>query len=239
MEEQRLIREEIANRCPTPEVEEVPDEWKNFPPYWEPLVYPREPTLRVVRPLLLREDVTSSQPIVSNPSTPPFSAAKLSFRLTSATSAFTPRSPVQQPRKSLNRLPTNILRFGTRFQTETLQNLLVNNDFLTATPVSDLTSASRNNSTFGEVNSNTPNLSYRLRTENSPGLYPRGDYSIVDSVTDPLFLFEKAPQTNPLHKVLSHSKSPNLKGKKSTKAQNRRAFAWQIANTIVGYRSRI
>ena len=91
LEEKRRIQEDLDSRCSTPEVFPVPDSEKDIPPYWIPSVYPREPILRVERPLPLREDVSSSQPIVFNPPIPP-TPAKPSIRFNSATSAFTLRS---------------------------------------------------------------------------------------------------------------------------------------------------
>ena len=231
LEEKRRIQEELDSRCSTPEVFPVPDSEKNIPPYWIPSVYPREPILRVERPLLLREDVSSSQPIVFNPPIPP-TPAKPSLRFNSATSAFTLRSPVQQPIKSVYRLPTNTVRCAPRVETQTLQRLFNNNDFLSPTPLPDLASASTKKSTFVKVNSNTFDSSYKLQQKNLPGLYPERDYSLVNNESEPLFLFEKAPKINPLHKVISQPISSLLTRKKSSKTVNRRAQAPQKASTI-------
>ena len=232
LEEQRRIQEERDSYCPTPEADVVPDDEKDLPPYWIPSVYPREPILRVIKPLLLREDVSSSQPIATNlpfPSTP---ATKPLLRLNSATSAFTLRSPIHQSRKSPRRLPTIIHRSAPRFETQTLQRLLIDNDFLSPTPASDLSSASRKNSTFGEVDSNLSSSSYKLQREIAPGIHPEEPDSIDNIESESLFQFEKAPRIIPLHKVLSSRFSSPLTRKKAIKSPNRRARAPQKASTI-------
>jgi hypothetical protein len=218
--EQRAIREELENRCPTPEItyaDDDPDRPPDNPPsnpstFTDPRPWTVAPT--VLQHSLDRETASSSLYNASNYYSTPSTHPALSC-VTPAPSAFKRSRPVFKPRTVEKRLPASSLRCIPRFQHETLSNLLETNEFLSVTPVSVLQTRPTYKSTFTPVQQTESNLSNPLREKNVPGLYPleRGNASYEASGDS--FLYENLQNIIPTLRVELLTENTHLMVKKN------------------------
>ena len=150
LEELRLITEELQFRKDTTPVEgeaAVVSTGQNLPTFVETSIPQPRSRSRVVRPVLLREDASSSRFATSNlHSTPSTRQTQPRFNL--ATSAFKSRRPTSKSRTPFPRPPATLASSETGSATQTLRNLLLDNDFLTEIPVSVSETAPRKISHF-------------------------------------------------------------------------------------------
>ena len=203
LEELRLINEELQFRRDTTPVEgeaAVVSTGQNLPTFVETSIPQPRSRSRVVRPVLLREDASSSRFATSNlHSTPSTRQTQPLFNL--ATSAFNPRRPTSKSRTPFPGPPATLVSSETGFATQTLRNLLLVNDFLTEFPVSVSETAPRKNSHFrSELNSNL-SLSSKPSEKYIRGLYPVEAPPASNEVPEDIFPFEKAPKINPTLRV--------------------------------------
>ena len=97
--------------------------------------------------MLLWEDASSSRFATSNLHFTPFTR-QAQPRFNSATSAFKPRRPTSKSRTPFPGPPATLVSSETGFATQTLRNLLLDNDFLIEFPVSVSETAQRKNTQF-------------------------------------------------------------------------------------------
>ena len=192
---QRIREEREFRRCTTPPDGEdsVADSRVEHPDPFNYSFTADYDASRVERPELPRGEASSSLPNVSNPHSPP-STHQTPTRFTSVASAYQLRRPVTNPRTVVRRLPASSLRCVSRFQTETLRNLLDSNDFLRTSPVSNSETEPTFKSSFRSRDFSDLNPSNLLGEKNSPGLYLVVPQEASNEPSDGDFQYEKAPK---------------------------------------------
>ena len=225
LQEVQDIRDEIANRCPTPEgdfADDDPDRpvWpahsetsESDPPY----------TSRVARPVPLRREASSSHLIATNLHSTP-STQPLPPRFNSATSVFVRHRPVYNPRQALIRLPASSLRSVPVFDNRALQNLLLDNDFLRTVSQTEIEEKALEKSNKPSSLNSDENLSVEPTENLVAGLYPNLPAATRNEATEAFFRYEKAPKIFRTFTVDKSYKSPS-KGKKRASKQPLRATA--------------
>jgi hypothetical protein len=224
LQEVQDIRDEIANRCPTPEgdfADDDPDRpaWpahsetsESDPPY----------TSRVARPAPLRREASSSHLIATNLHSTP-STQPLPPRFNSAISVFVRHRPVYNPRKALIRLPASSLRSVPVFDNRALQNLLLDNDFLRTVSQTEIEEIALEKLNKPSSLNFDENLSFKPRENLVAGLYPNLPAATHNEATEAFFRYEKAPKIFPTFTVGKSYKSPSKNKKRASKQPLRAA----------------